>query len=385
MLTGFLNLGRGGVQDCALETERRVDLPSQYDICAPPLYQGSTCAFEIDPLTDSRWSDFVVRHPKASAFHTRNWLSALRSVHGYQPAALCTSAPGDPLTCGLVFCPVESWITGNRLVSLPFSDHCEPLVNSPDELDLLLQRMKNRIRNKNRTYIEIRPLTLMPGESTGFKKTYSCFLHTIDLAKSSQALFRTFHKDCVQRKIRRAEREALKYMSGNSEELLASFYQLLLITRRRQGLVPQPFSWFCQLSRNFGSELQIRLVSYAGKPVASILTLKHGQTLVYKYGCSDAAFHNLGGMALLFWRAIQEAQTEGITQFELGRSDPENAGLVTFKEHWGAQRALINYWRFQCNAGSRHLWSGRPLRKIVSVAPNWSLAAAGKLLYRHIG
>ena len=44
------------------------------------------------------------------------------------------------------------------------------------------------------------------------------------------------------------------------------------------------------------------------QPVASIITLRHGRALVYKYGCSDARSHNLGGTALLLWKAIQEAK-----------------------------------------------------------------------------
>ena len=36
------------------------------------------------------------------------------------------------------------------------------------------------------------------------------YLHSLDLRLTEQ-LFRNFHKDCVQRKIHRAEREKLKY------------------------------------------------------------------------------------------------------------------------------------------------------------------------------
>jgi hypothetical protein len=34
----------------------------------------------------------------------------------------------------LVFCRVRSWLTGRRSISLPFSDHCEPLVESHEAL-----------------------------------------------------------------------------------------------------------------------------------------------------------------------------------------------------------------------------------------------------------
>src|SRR6185295_20146121 len=90
-----------------------------------------TIAYTIDPLRDSRWPDLIVRYPNASVFHTRGWLEALRSTYGYVPVAFTTSAPNENLTNAVLFCAVRSWLTGSRLVSLPFSDHCEPLVNVP--------------------------------------------------------------------------------------------------------------------------------------------------------------------------------------------------------------------------------------------------------------
>src|SRR5204862_7134910 len=97
--------------------------------------------------------------------------------------------------------------------------------------------------------------------------------HRLNLSPSSDELFRHFHKDCVQRKIRRAEREAVVYREGNSPELLSSFYQLMLRTRRRHQLPPQPLDWFRNLVRCMGDSLKIRVASKDGRPIASIVTL----------------------------------------------------------------------------------------------------------------
>ena len=82
------------------------------------------------------------------------------------------------------------------------------------------------------------------GQPSGIKKTLTYQFHRLDLRKSVEELFHGFHKDCVQRKIRRAEREELKYEDGNTEALLQKFYRLLVTTRRRQYLPPQPIAWF---------------------------------------------------------------------------------------------------------------------------------------------
>ena len=36
----------------------------------------------IDPLADARWDELVERHPRASVFHTRGWLEALKRTYG---------------------------------------------------------------------------------------------------------------------------------------------------------------------------------------------------------------------------------------------------------------------------------------------------------------
>jgi len=168
--------------------------------------------YTLDPLQDPRWPDFLERHPSASVFHSRGWLAALRGTYGYEPIAYTTSPPGSELANGLVFCRVDSWMTGRRLVSLPFSDHTEPLADSERELQYLLEFLQRVLRRENWKYIEIRPLQKVVGDSPGFAKSCAFYSHRMDLRPPIDLLFRRLHKSCVQRKIRRAEREALTYV-----------------------------------------------------------------------------------------------------------------------------------------------------------------------------
>ena len=342
--------------------------------------------FEIDPLRDARWRTFIEARPDSSVFHRVEWLQALKSCYGYRPLALSLSPPGYPLENGLLLCEVRSLLTGNRLVSLPFSDHCEPLVNRPQELDLLVAGLVERVSQRRWKYFEIRPIlrSSCAGTTLGISHTY--YLHRLDLRRSEELLFKSFHKDCVQRKILRAERESLRYEEGSSEILLKRFYKMLIMTRRRQNLPPQPLKWFRSLIASLGESLKIRVALKGETPVASILTISHNKTLVYKYGCSDATFNNLGGTALLFWNAVREAKANGIDEFDMGRSDVDNLGLVKFKEHWGAERSTVNYWRYPIQAAASKPRSLiRYANRLIAIAPDTSLAMLGNLLYRHIG
>jgi hypothetical protein len=342
-------------------------------------------AYELDPLSDSRWEPFVNSHPQASVFHSSHWLRALQIAYGYEPVVLTTSPSNETLMDGLFFCRVRSWLTGSRLVSLPFSDHSELLASDGATLSELLMRTREREAGKCR-YIEIRPISYRPKIRDGFRQSDSYLIHHLDLCKSKADLFKSLHKSSLQGKIRKAEREGIYYEEGTSPDLLGKFYRLMVATRRRHGLPPQPLSWFRTLVETFGAHLKIRVASNNGLPIASIITFSHKRSMIYKYGCSDARFHRFGGIALLLWHAIQDAKENGSEELDMGRSDLDNPGLISFKERFGAVGKPLHYWRYpdkprpMLDAGKKAF-----IRQVVQAAPNSVLKATGKLLYPHTG
>lgn len=343
----------------------------------------------IHPLEDPRWDEFVSQSSESSIFHTCAWLEALRRTYGYQPVVFTTSPDDARIQNGLVFCLVESWLTGSRLVSLPFSDHCKPLVNDPAEMQLLFSDAQQQVIRQKLNYLELRPRALLQPRTGLVHSQYSYCFHQLDLSPRLDTLFAGFHKDSTQRKIRRAQREGLTYEEGRSPAFVDAFYRLLLLTRRRHQVPPQPRQWFHNLADCLGDRLKVRLVSSQGQPIAAMLTLRHKNTLMYKYGASDAHFHNLGPMHLLFWKCIQEGKREGMSVFDLGRSQSSDAGLITFKDRWGSVRSTLTYSRYgppgRWEYRSDKAWKERIARRVASFLPDPLLEAAGRLLYRHIG
>ena len=347
---------------------------------------------QIHPLQDIRWGQFVKRHAYGSVFHSPEWLEALRRTYGYEPIAFTTSAPGADLQNGIVFCRVNSWLTGRRLVSLPFSDHSDPMINNPGEANIFVSVMEQSFRREKLRYIEMRPLHNFDVPACFWRSSCSYCFHQLDLRPSLDTLFSNLHKDSTQRKIRRADRENLVYQDGRSDLLLDSFYGLYLLTRRRHQIPPQPRRWFWNLINCFGEAVNLRIASKDGRPVAGMLTLVYKNTLVYKYGCSDAQFNNLGGMHLLFWRSIQEAKQKNLTTLDFGRSDCGNPGLITFKDRWGAVRSTLTYVRYAASRNtldpytpSSSDWKLRFVKRVCAHAPDTLLSATGRLLYKHIG
>ncbi len=342
--------------------------------------------WQIDPLLDDRWPDFLESNARASVFHTRGWLEALRQSYGYRPVVYTTTEPGQRLTNGWVFCRVRSWITGKRLVSLPFTDHCDPLVESPEQLHVLAASLTKSQPGEGWDYIECRPLNAKLSSSDLVKSDEFCF-HTLDLSTDLSELFRGLHKDSTQRKIKRAEREGVSFAEGSSEKLLDHFYQLLVVTRRRHKRLPQPRKWFSILAGCMGDKLVVRVAYFNGMPIASIVTLRYETTLTYKYGCTDEHFFRLGGMQSLLWRAIEAAKQSGLLEFDLGRSDASDRGLIVFKNRLGARPLALNYFRFPAREEAPSLAADatRYFEKYIPFTPTRILVGGGKLFYKHFG
>ena len=353
-----------------------------------PVSMGAE-VYQIDPLADPRWSEFVARHPRSSLYHSQPWLESLKRTYGYRPVAYTTSLPGFELRNGLVFCRIESWLTGRRIVSLPFSDHCDPLVGSEDDFEKLISILLPVFQKEHWKYTELRPRRMIARVPRWLQPHRHYCFHSLDLSSGVNVLYSSLHKDCIQRKIRRADKEGLEYREGRSPELLAIFYGLFVKMRQKHGLPPQPLEWFLNLAECLGPAMQVRVAFHQRRPAASILTVVHRDTMTYKYGCSDPELTKLGGTPWLFWKLIQEARSAGHRELDLGRSDWDNSGLIAFKDRLGAKRIPVTYWRFPKPQGVADALSDGRLQwlagKIFLHTPAPLLSATGRLLYRHIG
>lgn len=342
---------------------------------------------QFDPLQDPRWNVLVAKHPFGSVFHTAEWLDVLWRTYRYAPLALTTSRANEELRDALVFCRVHSWLTGLRFVSLPFSDHCEPLIQNEEALTALLTSLRTRATANRCRYLELRPLLPLDASHHCLQRSGSFFWHSVNLRPGAGEVFRHFHRDCIRRKIRRAEREAIEVREGTGPSALRTFYDLVVQTRRRQRLAPQPIVWFQNIVLCLRDSVSIRLAYKGGLAIAGMMILKHRTTIYYKYGGSDHRFHSMGAMPYLFWQTIVDAIASGYQTLDLGRSDVDNLGLIAFKGRLGARRTGLSYLRFP---GGTPLPStgARVCTKFVRTAcryfPDRWLSQVGTLLYPHL-
>jgi CelD/BcsL family acetyltransferase involved in cellulose biosynthesis len=343
----------------------------------------------LDPLRDPRWASFVAETPGSSVFQTCEWLGALQHEYAYEPIALGVSdRHTGALRSALVLCRIETSLRQRTLVSLPFSDHCSLLAESADDRALLLTTLRDEQRSGRWHSVELR----MPGPISGIEPAFSAsqryFLHTLDLSGGPDSVMARFHKNHVRRKIRRSEREGLRCVEGHDRELLTAFYTLLVRTRRRHGLPPQPLEWFEAILSGLKGRAAIRVAYKGTTPVAAVVTLAHRGTVTYKYGASDETWHSLGGMQLLLWKTIEDASARGFSELDMGRSSIDQFGLVAFKDHWGTTRENLTY--VTCprpspiRAGLTRATLG-VARWVLSHSPGTALVRLGRAFYHHAG
>lgn len=346
--------------------------------------------YQIEPISDPRWADLVQRHSASSVFHTVGWLEALKRTYDYEPVVFTTSSPTGALENGVVFCRVKSWFTGARLVSLPFSDHCEPLCDSPEDLNFILRYLQTAVEREGWKYVEVRSSGSMLGqtsETNDGPRPASYFLHVLDLHSDLNDVFRGLDRDSVQRRIQHANRSNLEERSGTSDDLLRKFYGLFVMTRHRHRLPPPPYSWFKNLLHYTGDAAEIRIACEGETPIAAILTLRFRDVLYYKYGCSDPRFKRLGATPWLLWNAVAAARSTGATAFDMGRTQQQHTGLLAFKNRWVKHPQRLAYWSFPTVSAFAPVdgWHSEIARRLFSCMPSKLLALTGRMIYRHIG
>jgi len=333
-----------------------------------------------------RWTDFCASRPEAMVFHHPAWAGVLKDCYGYEPALLAQLDAGGRIVAGMPLMRIDSWLTGRRLVSLPFSDFCAPLAQDGAPMGDLFEGLRSWRRQNKAPEIQIRwPL---PG-GDGIYPTTTFARHVTPLDPEIERVFRSFAKTQVQQRIGQAERSGIRIELSAAWDGVRSYYKLHLETRRRLGAPVQPLRFFRLLWAGLISrDLGFVLLAYKDAlPVAGAVFLHWNKTLTYKYGASNPSHWRLRPNNLLLWHAIRWGCEHGYSLLDWGRTDLANEGLRRFKRGWGSEEQILHY-----SVLADHSPKGSPAGKslhflstLIRRSPAWVGRAMGELFYRHFG
>lgn len=348
----------------------------------------------IDPLEDARWDEFIQDHPLGWVTHLSGWKKVLEErfhhMKGYYLALVDQTK--NEIKAALPLFEVKSWLTGLRLVSIPFATLCDPLFFQSADIEELFDAAINLSAKLGAPFIEIRAFMSAP-TITDIRFVNHNFYkhHYLKLECEPEELKKTFHRTCVRQRISRAIKSNLTLISGSNESDLRSFYRLYVFTRKRLGLPPQPYTFFKSLWDTFylTGRLQLLLANYEGKPIAGLILLKWKDRVSAEFAASDDGFVSLSPNHFLFWEAIKLSFYEGYKIFDFGRTSPNNKTLMDFKDHWGTIVTDLTHYFYPATIHDKRLTSDdtmlyKIMRKTCQKFPDYCNELLGRFLYRHL-
>lgn len=339
----------------------------------------------IDPTTFAVWDELLSTHPKSSFFHSSSWARVLAETYGYTPVYFAILRNRE-LSALMPCMEVKSAITGNRGVSLPFTDYCEPLFEDALQLKALFDKMNEQGQRSGWKYVEMRPENALP---EFYQPSCNHLGHILDLVEDERAMFSRL-RDSTRRNIKKAKGAGVQIEIGCTHAVLREFIRLNCMTRRDHGLPPQPDAFFEKIHQHVlvPEQGMIVLARFEGTIVAGAMYFHFGKKAVYKYGASDKQYQHIRANNLLMWEAIRWYASKGCRQLCFGRTEPENKGLQQFKAGWGAREAVIHYYKYDLGRGAfiqDSLKVSGMHNGIIRRMPIPMLKIAGSLLYRHMG
>ena len=171
--------------------------------------------------------------------------------------------------------------------------------------------------------------------------------HTLGLEGNPEKIMSGF-RATTRRNIRKAEREGVTTEILTSLSAVKEFYRLYCITRKHQGLPPQPWAFFESIHKHLISAGCgfVVLATFQGEIVAGAFFLHFGNNAIYKYAAWKREYQHLRANNLVIWKAIQWYCENGYKSLSFGRTDMGNEGLRRFKKGWGAVEYPIKYYRY---------------------------------------
>jgi len=353
--------------------------------------------FSIDfDFRPEEWKDYLSTSRRGTVYHTLEWRKVLESVFGYETRySVCRNGRGDCVgVLPLAF--VKSWITGNRVVSLPFSQYGGPLVTDRGALECIVEHLRGYLSH-GFEYVRLGCRDTLGqslvGESDLKSSDYysRCFVplggRTVnDVWKSI--------KSSTRREVKQSARNGVVVEIGGSRTAdLDCFRSLILRTCRRHGIPTYPPELPDAIINVLVPKglARIFVARLRDETIATLVLLTMNREAVYAYNFSDERFFRFRPNNALLWEAIKWSLDMNLSSLDLGTSSPEDNELLSFKLSWGAFKDKLHEYYI---GGSDKILSGPDRRssrryRLASFVwkrlPTFLASAIGPKLLSHFG
>jgi len=340
----------------------------------------------IAPQSDPTWAD-LMRGPQGSGFGAPPWLAAIADTYDFDISARVITDDDSGAVAGFTYAELDDF-RGHRLISAPFCDYLDPVVDSQDQWRELVDPLIERELPLQLRVLNCRP----PRQDQRFTQVNELAWHDTDLTKDEEQHFASLNRRARQN-IRYSDRQGVEIRIGSDIDMVRKFHELHCSTRkRRHSLLAQPVSFFENIWAHFApiDGIVIALAEYEGEVIAGSLNLVWGDVWYHKFSASNGDFLHLKPNEALAWRCMRVARERGLTSYDWGVSDLDQPGLIEYKRKFASDERIVTVLRHipEGWADPHAAEAGRVLGELTEVltrpdVPDDATQRAGEILYRY--
>jgi CelD/BcsL family acetyltransferase involved in cellulose biosynthesis len=301
----------------------------------------------VSPPDRAAWDALVGSAPGATIFHTSAWAELW--VEEWRGARWVAHVVEDAQGyAGGLSAIVRHRGIGRTVLSMPFGTYGGPLVREghPDPGSVrreLLESYARAALGRLTLRSEMTWLEGMKDEIPPALAVAESFTHVLRLDPDFEALAAGF-TPAARRLVRQAEESGLTIRAAQGEEDVSTFYEIAVETVRRRGGKPKPYSLYRRIQQSLvpNGLARYHLVLHEGTPVAGSLHLFHDGVAMNWLPVSLESSWHLRPNNFLIARTLETLCEAGYVEYNFGASPHDAAGLIRFKEGWGASpRPLV--------------------------------------------
>ena len=330
----------------------------------------------LDNSNRHMWQKYVENHPDSTFYHRHEWKEVMEKSFGHKTYYLM-AVDKNTVRGILPIVHLKSLFFGSIFCSMPFLNFGGICADNKAAEGALLSEAKEILKASNGEYLELRHKKKSSADLP--TKTNKVSM-TMELDADPDTLWKNF-KSKHRTNIRRAYKNDLEIKAGG-EELLRDCYNIISEGWRDFGIPFYRFSFFENILDYFKNSVEIYLVLYEGKPIASAFNGLFKNTIEGMWIYSLRKYAKLQTNYFIYWEMIKRACENGYKIYNFGRSTNES-GATFFKSKWNATTEQL-YWEYILNKGTElpelnvdnpkyqgaiNLWKKLPVKATQLIGP----------------
>lgn len=276
-----------------------------------------------------------VAEMRGSVFHRPAWLNAIERGTGQRARGLVAEKAGA-ITGWLPLSEVHSPVFGRLLASSGFAVEGGVLTDREATATALCRAAEEYAARLSCPTIELRG-GFAPADWQSRSDSHCGFVGPI-LADNEVQLQSIPRKQRAE--VRKGLENELEVTIGAGAADLAAHYSVYAESVRNLGTPVFPKALFEAVLDSLDSD--ILTVRHRGEPVASVLSLYHGDAVLPYWGGGTFAARRLRANDRMYFELMSHARAQGCERFDFGRSKT-GSGAWAFKRNWGFEPTPLSY------------------------------------------